>query len=582
MKAFHTFGCGVMIATALALTASSAWGRGGLGGGGGRMSGRFSGSRPSLGGAPSFSRPSTPASRFAVSRPATGVSHPSLGGRPSTGGQVTGLTPGSRPAIGSHPTQSPAGERSGGPIADLRPGTRPGVGQRPEGPWSRPGISTLPAAGVGTGLGAIAGTRPATLPGLGGPDRWQQIRDNRPEWVADRRQDLQNRLDNRHDAIRDWQGSRQDFLTDRREDWQRWLDDRYPWHDGWHHGYWYGPWQGYWEHLWEEHPVWAAFGLTGWVLNSVGYTFGLTSYVNPYYDSSVPGEVVYDYSQPLVATADSASAAAGEALPPGVTKVGLEQFDQARAAFSRGDYAQALQLADQALKSMPNDAVLHEFRALCLFALGQVRPAAAALHAVLAVGPGWDWTTLASLYPDVDTYTKQLRKLEQFSRSQPNEADAHFVLAYHYLTMGHTEAAASQLARVIHLVPNDQVARQLYEMLTYQPAADTAPKPAAAPASAGAQVTASALVGTWKATGPGKSTFEMTITQAGEFTWKYTKGSKQQTVRGVFALDADTLAMEPESGGVLVAQIKPLGKDTLEFKMVGAKPTDPPLKFTRM
>jgi tetratricopeptide (TPR) repeat protein len=437
-------------------------------------------------------------------------------------------------------------------------------------------------------LGAIAGSqrpglgqRPAQLPGLGREDRWQQIRDNRPEWVADRRQDLQGRLDHRQDTVRDWQDSRQDFLNNRREDWQNWLDDRYPWHDGWHHGYWHGPWQGYWEHMWEEHPVWAAFGVTSWALNTAAYTFGVADYGNPYYDSAPSGEVVYDYSQPIVAPSEPTPAAAGEALPPGVTQSGLEAFDQARAVFSQGDYPQALKLADEALKTMPNDAVLHEFRALCLFALGQVRPAAATLHAVLAVGPGWDWTTLASLYPDIETYTKQLRKLEQFSRSQPSEADAHFVLAYHYMTMGHADAAAAQFGRVLQLVPGDSVARQLYEMLTYKPAADARPKPAAEAPPAGPQIAAADLVGTWKATGAGSATFELTITKEGAFTWKYTKGKRQQTVRGAFAVDANTLAMEPESGGVMLAQLKSQGKDVLEFKMVGAKESDPPLLFNR-
>ena len=44
-----------------------------------------------------------------------------------------------------------------------------------------------------------------------------------------------------------------------------------------------------------------------------------------------------------------------------------------------------------------------------LFALKRYDEAAAALYAVLSVGPGWDWTTLISLYADPETYTQQLR-----------------------------------------------------------------------------------------------------------------------------------------------------------------------------
>ena len=63
---------------------------------------------------------------------------------------------------------------------------------------------------------------------------------------------------------------------------------------------------------------------------------------------------------------------------------------------------------------MPNDTVLHEFRGLVLFALGRYKEAAAADYAVLSAGPGWDWTTLSGLYPNVEVYTEQLRALEQY------------------------------------------------------------------------------------------------------------------------------------------------------------------------
>ena len=90
---------------------------------------------------------------------------------------------------------------------------------------------------------------------------------------------------------------------------------------------------------------------------------------------------------------------------------------------------------------MPNDPTLHEFRALTLFALKRYDEAAAPLYAVLSVGPGWDWTTLISLYADPETYTQQLRALESLLHPEPESAAAHFVLAYQYLTEEHAEAA---------------------------------------------------------------------------------------------------------------------------------------------
>jgi tetratricopeptide (TPR) repeat protein len=338
--------------------------------------------------------------------------------------------------------------------------------------------------------------------------------------------------------------------------------------------------------MWTEHPVWSAFAVTGWALNAAGYMFGTSGYSDPYYDSGSSGGMAYDYSEPIVMYSEPVQevapqvAADGSALPPGVTQDALTQFGQARWAFGQGQYQQALDLANQALKSMPSDATLHEFTALCYFALGQYRPAAAVLNAVLAVGPGWDWTTMASLYPDVEVYTAQLRNLEQYLRANPGASDAHFVLAYHYLTTNYPDAAARQLQYVVKSVPNDTVSKQLYDMLTYKAAGE--PKlPAESPAPAGPTVTAEKLAGTWKAQGPANSAFEMTLTKEGEFTWKYNKGKKERVVKGAYAVDRNTLAMEPASGGVMLADLTPQGANAVDFKMIGVPATEAPLRFTR-
>ena len=119
------------------------------------------------------------------------------------------------------------------------------------------------------------------------------------------------------------------------------------------------------------------------------------------------------------------------------------------------------------MKTTPNDAALHEFRALCLFALKRYDEAAAVLYAVLSVGPGWDWTTLISLYGDPETYTQQLRALESYCSQHPQSAAARFVLAYHYLTQGHAEAAVRQLKIVQQLQPKDQLTAQLIQQIQH-------------------------------------------------------------------------------------------------------------------
>ena len=103
---------------------------------------------------------------------------------------------------------------------------------------------------------------------------------------------------------------------------------------------------------------------------------------------------------------------------------GYQAFDRGRDAFKAGDYAAALDLTDEALKGVPGDPLVHEFKALVLFARGEDPRAAAELHDVLAVRPGMDWTTMSGLYPDVATYTGQLRALEDRCRQDPKAAGA--------------------------------------------------------------------------------------------------------------------------------------------------------------
>ena len=94
---------------------------------------------------------------------------------------------------------------------------------------------------------------------------------------------------------------------------------------------------------------------------------------------------------------------AGEAAPPDATNgpppEAIQAFDAARDAFKSNDYPRALRDVDKAIKFLPSDTTLHEFRALVLFAQGKYRDAAAGAYAVLSVGPGWTWETVASYIP---------------------------------------------------------------------------------------------------------------------------------------------------------------------------------------
>ena len=93
------------------------------------------------------------------------------------------------------------------------------------------------------------------------------------------------------------------------------------------------------------------------------------------------------------------------------------------------------------IKETPNVPVVHEFRALALFALKRYDEAAAVEYAVLTAGPGWNWSTLVGLYPDVDTYTRQLRDLEAYVTANPSSPSGRFLLADHYMVEGHNDEA---------------------------------------------------------------------------------------------------------------------------------------------
>jgi uncharacterized protein (TIGR03066 family) len=412
-------------------------------------------------------------------------------------------------------------------------------------------------------------------PDIGG-NRPSQLPNRTPE---QRREGLQDRLASREDirdrSREDWQDRRDEV----REDWQDHWDDR---HDDWHHGCWNGDYGDWWHHMWDEHTALMAFGTTIWGLNRLAYGFGYWGYENPYYYESYPidGGAAIDYSQPLVA--ESAPAEQPATAPTDAPVPGMSDFDAARDAFYKGDYAAALASTNKALTALPGDPIIHEFRALVMFAQGKYKDAAAGLYSVLSVGPGWDWTTMSSLYPNIDVYTKQLRALEAAVKQNPQANDARFVLAYHYLTCGSEDAAAAQLKELYKVTPQDNLIKELLMMTGGPESIGASAAPAERAPAQAPQIPAADLVGSWNAAGQRGTKFEMGLAQDGKFTWNYSQNGKSQSVKGVYALDGNVLAMEPESGGVMLAEVTPPQGGRLDFKLLGAPPGDPGLKFAKV
>ncbi len=179
----------------------------------------------------------------------------------------------------------------------------------------------------------------------------------------------------------------------------------------------------------------------------------------------------------------------------------------------------------------------------------------------------------------MDVYTEQLRALESFCKKDPSDQAARFVLAYHYVTAGHDDAAIEQLQGLVKANPKDQVSIEMLQRL--DPDAEI-PNPAkkVEPPKPSDPVEAKQLQGDWKAVRD-NSSFEMNLEENQEFSWKFTTDGKTQEVRGVWSVDKEgVLAMEMNDSGVMLAQTVMKGSD-LEFYMLGDSTGNDPLEFQK-
>jgi hypothetical protein len=570
---------------------------------------------------------------------------------------LPGIVAPSRPGgIGGGATTRPAplpGQIGNRPGIGDRPGAGnlPGVGNRP-GVNDRPGIGDRPGVQRPVPLPGEIGNRP-NRPGLGnGGDR--PVVGQRP-WPGDR-PGVGNRP-----GLGDWQGGRPgpivinpgpngrpgnngnwgngNWGNGNNINWGNnvnigggnwgWGGGGGGWNNYWqnnvinnhYHNWYHGSWNGGWANRWYA-PL-AVAGLTGWGMYSLGSTWGYgPTYVNPYYVAQ-PAAVVYDYSQPINpvsytvlpssagATSYSAAVDPAAASPPDPTpeqQAGFSAMDAAVEAFKAGDYEAAVQNCNLAIAQLKSDPVAHELRALALCAMGSYREAAAVLNPLLAGSPGMNWTTVSGLYPNVEKYTTQLRALETFVTKNPDDAAAHFVLAYHYLIAGHEDAAAAQFAEVVRLQPQDTVAARWLSVLTppaapqpavgSQPAAG-APQGRSAPPAGGdaippASTTATddgadatpeaaplTLTGDWVATA-GDSQITLSLTDEGKFKWQVKAPNRPETgIEGTAGATGPLLSLDGGDQGVMVGKITPVSETSFRFQLVGQPPTDEGLLFTK-
>jgi tetratricopeptide (TPR) repeat protein len=199
---------------------------------------------------------------------------------------------------------------------------------------------------------------------------------------------------------------------------------------------------------------------SGYGTSDSGYGSAYSTATGGVYDSTgVASEAPVDSAQTSASSNEVGENAGDE------TAVAKEYMDAALVAFQNGDYAGAQRNSERAIGLVPRNTNLHEFRALCQFADGNYKDAAATLYKVLAAGPGWNWNALSSLYADPQVYTRQLRALEQFVKDHPSDASGRFVLAYHYLVLDHRGQALDQLRQVAKLQPQNKVSAGIVKAL---------------------------------------------------------------------------------------------------------------------
>jgi Flp pilus assembly protein TadD len=370
-----------------------------------------------------------------------------------------------------------------------------------------------------------------------------------------------------------------------------WSNNYYHSHHYYHGHYWggYRPLPGYVVYDDDDNDVAKAigWGLVGWGLGKLIFDSGYQTYQNPYpaqpVQSSKGTEVTY--TQPITVVAAQTAPAAAEEVSK-VTEVSESYVTASQDAFKQRNYLVAIESANKAVGEAPGDGALHEYRALVLFALGKYSEAAGVLNPVLAGGPGWDWSTMISLYDAQQTYTAQLEALEAYSKSKPDAADARFLLGYHYMVCGHLEQAAAEFAEAAKLQPKDTVSAQLRDLTAASSnsgdseAADPADAPANTPPPP-APVPLEKLTGTWVSSRGDQGTVTLAFKDDGKFLWTFKNDKATNEFGGDYSMNDNGLLVLDAEESQMVASVSLPQDSQLKFVLAGGPPGDPGMDFTK-
>ena len=200
--------------------------------------------------------------------------------------------------------------------------------------------------------------------------------------------------------------------------------------------------------------------------------YGSASYYEPYY-SSVPYYVPYAVPVPYVVETEvvAPAVAVPSAYEDGavISAVGeAAEFQlQAEQAFQEHRYDEAARLSNHAIVEDNQNGKLHLFASQVFFALGDYPSAAAAVQQAASLLDRSEWGFVVENYQEFyrgDDYLSQMAELDEHIKQNPEAAYAYFLRGYHFLFLGHQQAARNDLAKAVELEEHDRLAAELLKM----------------------------------------------------------------------------------------------------------------------
>jgi tetratricopeptide repeat protein len=174
----------------------------------------------------------------------------------------------------------------------------------------------------------------------------------------------------------------------------------------------------------------------------------------------------------------------GYSQPAYVTTDGTSQMQAADFAsrgeqdFQAGRYDDAVKDWQHALVDNPQNGGLAMLLGQALFATGRFEEAAGATQLAMHMLPQDQWgsviTHYRELYPPNQDYNQQLRALETAVKSHDSPA-SRFLLGFQYGYLGYPKEAVRELDKALKLNSQDQMAKQLRDIMAAKLPAESVP-----------------------------------------------------------------------------------------------------------